>query len=449
MKRSRQESFRRYVMFVIALFVIAFGTSLSIRANLGSSPISCPPYVLSLVPGIGLTMGVLVFCMHATLIMVQIAILRRRYQPFQLLQLAVGVLFGFYTDLTMWLTGYLQIMSNTPLGYSLRLVELLCGGAILAYGISMEVRCDVLMLATEGTQVVISRVLDKDFGRVKMVTDTLLVVVGVILSFVFFGHWNWELIGPGTLISMFYVGFMVRVFSPHLGWLDAVLLVGHEATAAETEEREEEEEEEEGRTPWVITISREYGCGGHAIGKILADRLGVPLYDRQLIDETAEKLGLNQAVVARSDQNISNAQLWEAIFTDHSIPASMNPSQDDAIFVTQSRIIRRLADKRACIIIGRLANWVLRDDKHALKVFVCSDADDAARAIATNEHLTLDEARERYEAVNRARANHYFKYTGQRWQDSHGYDLVVNTAKIDSQHAADLILKTVESIKKG
>lgn len=278
-------------MFIIALFVIAFGTSLSIRANLGSSPISCPPYVLSLVPGIGLTMGVLVFCMHATLILVQILILRKRYQPFQLLQLGVGILFGFYTDLTMWFTGYLQIMSDTPFGYTLRLLELLTGGAILAYGISMEVRCDVLMLATEGTQVVISRVMNKDFGRVKIVTDTFLVVVGIILSFIFFGHWNWQLIGPGTLISMFYVGFMVRLINPHLGWLDAILLVGHEVTPVEAEEREEEEEEEEGRSPWVITISRGYGSGGHIIGQILAERLGVPLYDRQLIDETAHNLG--------------------------------------------------------------------------------------------------------------------------------------------------------------
>ena len=139
--------------------------------------------------------------------------------------------------------------------------------------------------------------------------------------------------------------------------------------------------EEEGRSPWVITISREYGSGGHTIGKILADQLGVPLYDRQLIDKTAHNLGIDQNVVAKSDQNISNSQLWEAIFTDHSIPESMNPSQDDVIFVAQSRIIRRLADKKACIIIGLLANWVLRDDKHALKVFVCADANLILKAV--------------------------------------------------------------------
>lgn len=141
--------------------------------------------------------------------MLQILILRRRYQVLQLLQLVVGIVFGFFTDLTMWLTGYMQIMDNSAVGYSFRLMELLCGGAILAYGIAVEVKCDVLMLATEGTQVVISRVMKKEFGLVKMVTDTMLVMLGIVFCLVFFGRWRWELIGPGTLISMFYVGFYV------------------------------------------------------------------------------------------------------------------------------------------------------------------------------------------------------------------------------------------------
>ena len=210
-------------MFVVSLFVIAFGTSLSIRANLGSSPISCPPYVLSLVPGIGITMGTLVFVMHALLIGLQLLILRHRYRPLQLLQLLVGIVFGFFTDLTMWLTGYLQVADVSMWGYALRLTELLCGGAILAYGIAIEVKCDVLMLATEGTQVVIAREMGKEFGKVKIVTDTLLVCLGICFCLWFFGRWRWELIGPGTLISMFYVGYMVRLFAPRLGWVDYLL----------------------------------------------------------------------------------------------------------------------------------------------------------------------------------------------------------------------------------
>lgn len=434
MKKSEHALLRRYLMFLVSLFIIAFGTSLSIRANLGSSPISCPPYVLSLVPGIGLTMGTLVFCMHAILIVLQILILRRRYQVLQLLQLVVGIVFGFFTDLTMWLTGYMQIMDNSAVGYSFRLMELLCGGAILAYGIAVEVKCDVLMLATEGTQVVISRVLKKEFGLVKMVTDTMLVMLGIVFCLVFFGRWRWELIGPGTLISMFYVGFMVRIFNPHLGWLDHILLNGNDLHA----EQEDDSHHDVGH-PLVITIAREYGSGGHEIGAILSERLNIPLYDRQLIDKTARDLGYSYEFVADNEQNVSNRQLWEAIFTDNCIPASMKPGRDDALFVNQTRIIRKLASEKSCIIVGRCANWVLRHRKNVVRVFVCSNIRNEANNVMAKYNLTVDEARTKVERVNRARANYYFRYIGHQWSDSHGYDLIINTAGMSYDLAARLI----------
>ena len=104
-RRSRAEWIRRYLSFVVILFVIAFGTSLSIRANLGSSPISAPPYVLSLVPGMSLTMGQLTICMHVFFILSQILLLRKDFEKRQLTQILVSFLFGLYTDVTMWLSG--------------------------------------------------------------------------------------------------------------------------------------------------------------------------------------------------------------------------------------------------------------------------------------------------------------------------------------------------------
>ena len=210
-ERSRAEWIRRYLSFVVILFVIALGTSLSIRANLGSSPISAPPYILSLIPGMGLTMGQLTICMHVFFIAVQIILLRKDFERRQYLQIAVSFLFGLYTDFTMWLTGFLQIpYSLNPLaGYPLRFVELLAGGAILAFGIACEVRCDSLMLAGEGFPLAISKFLKKDFSKVKICTDSFLVSVGVVFMFIFFGRWDWKMIGVGTLVSMVYVGSLV------------------------------------------------------------------------------------------------------------------------------------------------------------------------------------------------------------------------------------------------
>ena len=163
-RRSRAEWARRYASFVVILFVIALGTSLSIRANLGSSPISAPPYILSLIPGMGFTMGQLTIFMHVFFILLQLLFLRGNFEKRQYAQILVSFLFGFYTDLTMWLTSPLQVPfdMNPAAGYPLRFVELLAGGSILAFGIACEVRCDSLMLAGEGLPLAISKCLKKD-----------------------------------------------------------------------------------------------------------------------------------------------------------------------------------------------------------------------------------------------------------------------------------------------
>lgn len=446
-KRSKREWMRRYVSFVFILFVIAFGTSLSIRANLGSSPISAPPYVLSLIPGIPMTMGAIVICMHVLFILIQILLLRKNYEIRQLTQIFVSFLFGFYTDVTMWMTGFLQIPASLPhaIGFPLQFVELLIGGALLAFGIASEVRCDSLMLAGEGLPLAIAKAVKRDFGKVKICSDTGLVVIGVCLMYYFFGHWDWKMIGVGTLVSMFYVGFMVRQFAPHIVWLDKIFIPADERREEVAEEVEEETEEE--AVPFIITIAREYGSGGLTLGRLLSERLGVDLYDHAIIDETAQRLGYTSEFVRENEQNISNGKLWELIFTDKSIPMSMNPSQDDAIFVSESRIIRALAAKKPCVIIGRCANWVLRGDRKAFRVFVTSNEADAVERVMEKDNLSANDARRRIEQVNTGRSNHYLQYTGHHWTDARDYDLVLNTSTLSIDACAEIIEKAIKSKK--
>lgn len=442
-KRSRAEWLRRYASFVVILFIIAFGTSLSIRANLGSSPISAPPYILSLIPGMNLTMGQLTICMHVFFITIQLLLLRKNFEARQYTQILVSFLFGFYTDLTMWMTGFLQIPFdlNPLIGYPLRFIELLIGGAVLAFGIACEVRCDSLMLAGEGLPLAISRFLKKDFGKVKICSDTSLVFIGTIFMFIYFGRWSWEMVGVGTLVSMFYVGFMVRVFAPHIGWLDQIFIPRAERQAAAAAVADQ----------WsgnrIVTIARTYGSGGNAVGEAVARRLGCPCYNRQIIDQTAREMGYSTEFVAENEQNLSSGRLWEMIFTDSGIPASMNPSKEDAIYVSQSRTIRELAHKGPCVIIGRLANWILRDDPHVLRVFVTSGRDYAVRQIADKLHLSADEAARKVDRVNTGRANHCRHYTGKSWTDITGYDLVINTERTGIDGAVDMILRAAREVK--
>ena len=445
-KRSRAEWVRRYAGFVVILFVIALGTSLSIRANLGSSPISAPPYILSLIPGMKFTMGQLTIFMHVFFISVQILLLRKDFEKRQFLQILVSFLFGFYTDITMWLTGFLQIPSdmNPMIGYPLRFIELLAGGAILAFGIACEVRCDSLMLAGEGFPLAIAKFLKAEFSKVKICTDTFLVTVGVVFMFVFFGHWDWKMVGAGTLVAMFYVGVMVRVFSPHITWLDRIFIPDGERRAAAGEKAAVSDGWPE---HCVITIARMYGSGGNAVGEEVARRLGCPCYSREIIDKTAERMGYTPEFVEENEQNISTARLWELIFADSSIPMSMNPSKEDAIYVSESRTIRELAHQGPCVIVGRLGNWILRDNPYVLRVFITSGKEFASRQIMERFHIPEEEALRKIDRVNTGRANHYWQYTGRQWTDIGGYDLVLNTGRLGIDGAVDAILRSVNYMK--
>lgn len=230
------EVLRRYVIFTASLFIIAISVALTLRSDLGSSAISLLPYTWSLSSNIHIQMlgftftvpswsvGQYTICMNTILVLLQIVMLKSRFPKIQLLQMGTGLLFGLFIDLAMYLTAWF-VWDSSMSGYLLRLVQLLAAGAIIGFGTACEVRCNVLLLPGEGFCVALSKVTGMDFGKAKIYNDTTLVVIGILFCFLFFGTWKWNIIGIATLISMVYVGVMVRFFSSRLSWLDSVMRV--------------------------------------------------------------------------------------------------------------------------------------------------------------------------------------------------------------------------------
>lgn len=228
------EVLRRYAIFTVSLFVMAIGVALTLRSELGSSAISLLPYTWSLssnahIDMLGFsfavpswTVGQYTICMNTILVLLQIVLLKSEFQKIQLLQMGTGLLFGLFIDLAMWLTSWF-VWDSSLSGYLLRLIQLLAAGAIIGFGTACEVRCNVLLLPGEGFCVALSKVRGMDFGKAKIYNDTTLVVIGVLFCFLFFETWKWNIVGVATLISMVYVGVMVRFFSFRLNWLDVVL----------------------------------------------------------------------------------------------------------------------------------------------------------------------------------------------------------------------------------
>lgn len=445
---------RRYTIFAASLFIMSIGVALTLRSDLGSSPISLLPYVWSLAQGIGInisglafimpswTIGQYTICMNTILILLQIVLLRKNFKKIQLLQMVTGFLFGMFIDLAMVLTSWC-VWDNSALGYILRIFQLFAACAILGFGIACEVRCNALLLPGEGFCVALSKVSGADFGKAKIYNDIALVVIGTAFTYLFFHAWKWNMVGVATLVSMVFVGVMVRFFSFRLNWLDVILLVNKETTYLS-----ECAEEVPNKNIFVITIGREFGSGGHEIGLLLAEKFGIAFYDNKIITETSKRLGLNPATVRQMEQNISTSKLLEHIITDRQVPAYMDLSEDDKIFIAQCQIIRNLASQESCVIIGRVANQILKDYPNCLKLFIVSDIDFARQRVMTEFGYDKDKATKEINRINRVRANHYWQYTGKNWNDPGQYDLVINSSSLGIESSVNLIVEAINSFPR-
>jgi uncharacterized membrane protein YczE len=195
---------KRYLVFAVGLFVVALGVALSTRCRLGTSPISSLPYVLSL--GLPWTMGMITIIMHIAFILMQIILLRRQYEPIQLLQIVVAFVFGYFTDFGLYL-----VSGIAPATYLFQWGFILLSCVIVALGISLEVTANVLILPGEGLVKAFSTVLKIEFGKLKVGFDIALVTCAILSSFYLFGMLRG--IREGTIAAAILVGSCVRLFN--------------------------------------------------------------------------------------------------------------------------------------------------------------------------------------------------------------------------------------------
>ena len=208
------EKFKRYVIFLIGLFINSLGVSLITKADLGTSPISSIPYVLSL--NFPMTLGQFTIIFSILLIIIQLFILRKNFKAEHLLQIPISILFGYFIDLTMVLLGFVH-----PEAYGLKIIYLLIGCVILGFGVYMEVLANVAMLPGESFVRAVSTTWNTNFGNTKVAFDVSLTVIAAVLSFLFVHRL--EGVREGTIIAALLVGFIARLFGRYLVFLKPIL----------------------------------------------------------------------------------------------------------------------------------------------------------------------------------------------------------------------------------
>lgn len=210
MNRTTIYILKRYLLLLTGLAIMAFGVAFSIKASLGTSPISSVPYVVSLLSP--LTVGTATILMHCVFIALQILILRKKYHPIQLMQLPVAFFFGYLTDFGVW-----AVQGITYHSYWQQWLLCLAGILLVAVGVSFEVKAGVVVLAGEGVVLAVCQVLPVKFGYMKVAFDVTLVATACILSVAFTGQLQG--VREGTVAAAILVGLTAKQLGRLLaGW---------------------------------------------------------------------------------------------------------------------------------------------------------------------------------------------------------------------------------------
>ena len=409
------ETLKRYLIFLVGLFVNSLGVSLITKANLGTSPISSIPYILSL--NFPFTLGNFTIFFSIFLIVLQLIILRKNFKLEHILQIPVSIIFGYFIDLTMILFSWVN-----PEAYIMKIVYLLIGCLILGVGVYMEVLADVVMLPGESFVRAIVLTWKTNFGTTKICFDVSMAVIAAVLSFIFAG--SLAGVREGTVIAALLVGFIARLIGKKLAFLKDMIFP--ESVSAENEnEAKEQTAGTYGKN--VIAIGRQFGSGGHDIGKALAEKLGYDFYDAEIIQMTAGTTGYTPEFIKKNEEIMTNSLLYDLVNQMYLNTDRQDEAPKDKIFEAECQVIRNLAKKGNCVIVGRCADYVLRNYGNCLKVFFSAPLVSRIRRVAQRQNITEGEAKATVQKNEKLRADNYRYYTRRMWGAAGNFDLSLNT----------------------
>lgn len=191
----------------------------------------------------------------------------------------------------------------------------------------------------------------------------------------------------------------------------------------------------------VITVAREYGSGGRYVGKLIADKLGIKFYDKDFIVKVAEETGLSEEYIENNEQSRDALSIL-----NNGYYAGLNNA--DELFLKESELIKEIADKESCVIIGRCSDFILRDRKNVLNVFIYSNMESKIERAVKYYDIPREKAEKEIKRIDKLRENHYKYYTEKNWNDHSNYDICMNADILGVEKTADLICQMIREKEK-
>ena len=190
----------------------------------------------------------------------------------------------------------------------------------------------------------------------------------------------------------------------------------------------------------VVTVSREYGSGGRYVAKLLSEKLGVKFYDKEIVTKLAEETGLSEEYIEENEQK-------RGILSTLENDQVTGLSNKDELFIKETELIKKLARKDSCVIVGRCADFILKNNRNVVKVFIYSDMEDKIKRATKFYGLDKEKAEKEIKNIDKQRANHYKYYTEREWKEYSNYDICINSDTFGVEKSADIIYDMIQNRK--
>lgn len=196
----------------------------------------------------------------------------------------------------------------------------------------------------------------------------------------------------------------------------------------------------------IYTIGREFGSGGKEVGEKLAERLGVKLYDKELLQQAAKESGFCEEIFENHDEKPTNSFLYSLVMDTYSISGySSAPFLDmplnHKVFLAQFETIKKIAAQEPCVIVGRCADYALSENPDCINVFIHADMEQRMKTVSKRLNITENKAKDIIQKKDKQRASYYNYYTSKKWGDSTSYHMTLDSGKLGIDGCVDMILK--------
>ncbi|WP_407397840.1 cytidylate kinase family protein [Anaerovibrio sp.] len=434
-KKTVSELLRRYLLYTLGIILMACGIAVLIKAEMGVAPMVTMPYTIWLIADV-FTVGAWIGLFNFAGLLGQLIIRRGRVKKqAMVMQIITALALGIFTDMALnSLAGF------NPMSHSGRAVTCFFSSVLMASSLYCCVISSVALLPVDSLLRLLGAIYHKKFSTMRWISDITLSLLSAVLGLIFLG--NLGGVREGTVIVAVFTGVILKLLMKYLRWFTYILLPENRVDDISSVIDDDINEKH-----FVLTVSHEYGSGGHSIARRIAHELNLPYYDSDIIQMAAEDSEFAYKYLEEHGDKVTSNALYSLYEWYTSAYDKDEELTQEQVYKIEAQVIQEIAAKDSCVIVGRLANYVLQNHKNSLHIFITADELDRTKRVMRKEKIDQQRAMEQIKKHAKLRTEHCSKFSDAQYGIGSSYDITIKSSKYGVDRTAAILLQLIKEFR--